>query len=115
MAGLQQLEHFVKQATLWDIGQQFQHGAQWLACFTFQFKPQRTQLGCKSNSTNDSNRVFAISRNGVTNHAQNFLLRVLHAAVIVHQILGLRVVVHGIDREISTGGVFVLRTPYVIS
>ena len=115
MTRLKQLEHFIEQSTLRHICQQAQHGGQRFCCFGFKLETQLTEFGCKPDRTNDADRIFAIPGHWIANHAQDFFIRVLHTAVIIHQILRLRVVVHGIDGEVAAGGVFILRAPYVVT
>ena len=87
MARLKQLEHLIEQATLRDICQQPQHGGQGFCCFGFKLETQLTEFGGKPDGTNDANRIFTIPRHRIANHAQDFFIRILHAAVIIHQVL----------------------------
>ena len=115
MAGLQQLEHFIKQAALRHIGQQGLHGHQGLGGFAFNFEPQAAELGGKTNRPNNTNRVFTVAGGRVANHAQGVLLCVFKAAVVVHHHLTLRVVIHGVDGEVASHSVLVLRAPHVVA
>ena len=115
MPGLQQFEHLVKQTALRHIGQQGGRWGEGFGGFGFQLKAQGAELGRKSDGTDDAHRVFAVTGHRVADHAQHPLFRVLDAAVVVHHDLRLGVVIHGIDSEIATRGVFVLRTPDVVA
>ena len=113
--GLQQLEHFVKQAALWHIGQQLVGLDQGRGGFGVQLEAQRAQFGRKTNGSDDAHRVFAVTRGGVPNHADLALFHVRHAAVVVDHHLRFGVVIHGVDGEVPPRGVFVLRAPDVIA
>ena len=115
VAGLQQLEHFVKQAALGHVGQQALEGGKRAAGFGVELEAQVRELGGKARGADDAHGVFAVARGGVANHAQHALLRVGKAVVVVHHDLALRVVVHGVDAEVAPGGVFVLRPPHVVA
>ena len=115
MAGLQQLEHFVKQPALGHIGQQGTHGHQGFGRLGLQLEAQGAELGRETHGTDDAHRVFPVARGRVADHAQQTLLCVLQAPVVVDHDLGGRVVVHGIDGEITPRGVLVLRAPYVVT
>ena len=115
MAGLQQFEHFVKQARLRHIGQQAAHFAQRCRGFIFKLEPQRIELGGKTHGADDAHRVFAVAQRRVANHADDFFLRVGNAIVVIDNDLGFRVVIHGVDGEVAPCGVFFHRAPDVIA
>ena len=115
MPGLQQLEHFVKQAALRYIVKQlfgFDDGRSGLG---LELETQVAELGGKTHSADDAYRVFAVAGHRVANHAQGFVLGVLESAVVVHHDLGGRVVIHGVDGEVAPHRVFFLRTPDVVA
>ena len=112
VAGLQQLDHLVEQARGRHVVEQRRHGLDRRACLGFDLE---AQLGREAHRADDAHRVFAVARLGVADHAQQLLLGVFQAAVIVDHDLGLRVVVHRVDGEVATRGVFDLRTPDVVA
>ena len=115
MAGLQQLEHLVEHAALRHVGQQSLRGDQRTGGLGLDGEAQAGELGREAHGADDAHRVFAVARGRVADHAQELLLGVLDALVIVHHDLGLRVVVHGVDGEVAARGVFVLRAPDVVA
>ena len=115
VAGLQELEHFVKQAALWHVGQQFLRGHQRRGGFGLQFEAQRRELGGEAHGTDDADRVFAVAGSGVANHADDALFSVFQAAVVVDDDLRFGVVIHGVDGEIAAHGVFFHRAPDVVA
>jgi hypothetical protein len=78
-------------------------------------KPKRRQLGAEAHRADGAHRVFAVARGRIADHAQQLLVRVGDAAVVVHHHARLRVVVHGVDGEVAPRGVLVLRAPDVVA
>ncbi|OQC09210.1 MAG: hypothetical protein BWX79_01475 [Alphaproteobacteria bacterium ADurb.Bin100] len=115
MTGLQQLQHFVKQPALRHIGQQHQRVSQRFSGLGVQRESERTELRGEAHGADDAHRILAVTRRRITDHPQGALLRVLQALVVVHDNLGLRVVVHRVDREIAAHCVFFLRAPDVVA
>ena len=115
MAGLQQLEHFIEQAALRHLVQQRLAQAQRLGRFGLQRKAQVRQLGRKAHGADDAYGVFAVALLGVANHAQHALLCVFNAFVVIDHDLRARVVVHGVDGEVTPRRVLVLRPPDVVA
>ena len=98
-----------------DFGQKFEHALQRRSRFGFQRKPQVTELGSKTHGADDAHWVFAIAGGRVANHAQDFFLGVCDAAVVVNHFARFGVVIHGVDGEVATRSIFVLRTPDVVA
>ena len=73
------------------------------------------ELGREAHGADDAHRVFAVARDRVADHAQQLLLRVLDAAVVVDHDLAHRVVVHRVDGEVAPRGVLDLRAPDVVA
>ena len=115
MAGLQELEHLVEQPALRHLGQQGLGLQQRLGGLGVQREAQARELGAKAHGADDAHRVFAIAHGRVANHADALFLRVLHAAVVVHQHARLGVVVHGVDGEVAPRRVLLLRAPHVVA
>ena len=115
VAGLQQLEHFVKQAALWHIGQQRQRGGNGLAGFGIELETQGVELGAKTHRADDAHRVFAVARGHVANHAQHLFLGVADAVVKIDHHLRLRVVVHGVDAEVAPRRIVLNGAPHVVA
>ena len=115
MAGLQELEHFVEQARLRHVGQQAAHGAQRSRGLVFKLETQGAELGGKTHGADDAHRVFAVARGRVADHAQHAFFRVADAVVIVHHDLRFRVVVHGVDGEVTARRVVLHRAPDVVA
>ena len=115
MAGLQQLEHFVKQTALWHIGQQLERALQGCRGFALQLKAQARQLSSETHRADDAHGVFAVTGGGVANHAQHFFLGVGNAPVVVDDALRFGVVIHRVDGEVTARSVFVLRAPHVVA
>ena len=115
MPGLQELEHFIKQAALRHIGQQGKAFAQRRCGFAVHLEAQRRQLGRKAHRADDAHRVFAVTHTSVANHLEGFVFGVFDTAVVIDQNLRLRVVVHGVDGEVAPDRVFLLRTPDVVT
>ena len=112
---LQQLQHFIKQAALRNVGQQLLRLHQRPGRLGVQLKPQGVQLGSKTHGANDPNRVFTVARSSVPNHAQRFVFGILQTTVVVHHQFGLGVVVHGVDGEVTSNRVFFLWAPNVVA
>ena len=115
MTGLQQLEHFVKQAALRHVGQQLLRFDQGRCRFGFELEAQAAELGGKAHGADDAHRVFAVAGGCVANHADDALFAVFDALVVVHHDLRLGVVVHGVDGEVTAHRVLVLRSPDVVA
>ena len=115
MSGLQQLEHLVEHAALRNVGQQRFERAHGGGRLAVQLEPQAGQLGGKPCGTNDAHRVLTVARGRVTDQPQPSLACIFNAAVVIHHRLRARVVVHGIDGEVATCRIFVLRTPHVVA
>ena len=115
MAGLQELEHLVKQARLGHVGQQAAHLAQRRCGLVFKLKAQCAELGSKTHGTDDAHRVFAVTRGRLANHAQHAFFSVANSVVIVHHDLRFRVVVHGVDGEVTARCVVFHRAPNVVT
>ena len=115
MAGLQQLEHFVKQAALRHVGQQGPRRSQRLQCLGVELETQAGEFGRKTHGADDAHRVFAVAGGGVTDHAQGELFRVADAVVEIDHRLRLGVVVHGVDGEVAPRGVLLDRAPHVVA
>ena len=115
MAGLQEFEHLVKQTRLRHVGQQATHLAQRRGSFVFKFKAQGAELGGKTHGTDDAHRVFAVTRGRLANHAQHAFFSVADTVVIVHHDLRFRVVVHGVDGEVTARRIMLHRAPNVVT
>ena len=115
MAGLQEFEHLVKQARLRHVGQQATHLAQRRGSFVFKFKAQGAELGGKTHGTDDAHRVFAVTRGRLANHAQHAFFSVADTVVIVHHDLRFRVVIHGVDGEVTARRIMLHRAPNVVT
>ena len=115
VAGLQQLEHFVKQAALRHIGQQRLRLHQRCGGLGVECETQRAQFGRKTHGADDPHRVFAVTHRRVANHAQRAFFGVLDTLVVVHHHLRFGVVVHGVDGEVAAHGVFFHRAPDVVA
>ena len=115
MAGLQQLEHFVKQAALWHVGQKRQAFGNGRSGFGVEFEAQRAELGAKAHGADDAHRVFPVAHGRVANHAQGVVFGVFEALVVIDHDLRGRVVIHGVDGEVAANRVFFLRAPDVVA
>ena len=115
MAGLQQFEHFIKQAALWHLCQQGPGLHQRCGGFGLQLETQPIELGGKTYRPDDAHRVFPVTCRRVTNHADHQVFGVLDAMVVIHHDLGLGVVIHGVDGEVTSHRVFFLRAPDVVA
>ena len=115
VAGLQQLEHFVKQAALRHVGQERQAFGNGCGGFGVELEAQRAELGAKAHRADDAHRVFPVAHGRVANHAQGVVFGVFEALVVIDHDLRGRVVVHGVDGEVAANGVFFLRAPDVVA
>ena len=115
MAGLQKLEHFVKQTALRHIGQQGRRSLQRFGGARLQGKAQVVQLGSETHGADDAHWVFAVTGGRVANHAQDTLFGVFQAMVVIDDVARQGVVVHGIDGEVTPRRIFFLRAPDVVA
>ena len=115
MPGLQQLEHFVEQSALRHIGEQVLRLDQRRSGFGLEREAQTAKLRRKTHGTNDAHRVFPVPCGRVANHTQGAVFGILQAMVIIHHHLVQRVVVHGVDGEITPNRVLFLRAPDVVA
>ena len=112
MAGLQQLDHLVEGARLRHVVEQRRHLLDRRARLGLDLE---AELGGEAHGADDAHRVLAVARDRVADHAQQLLLRVLDAAVVVDDDLLHRVVVHRVDREVAPRRVLDLRPPDVVA
>ena len=95
MPGLQQLDHLVEGARRRHVVEQRGQRLDRRARLRLDLE---AELGREADHADDAHRVLAIARRRVADHAQQLLLRVLDAAVVVDDDLAHRVVVHRVDR-----------------
>ena len=112
VAGLQQLDHLVKQPRDRHVGQQRRGLGNRRTGGGLKLEPQ---LGGKTHRADDAHRVFAVARGGVADQAQHPRFDIGQAAVVVHHHLGLGVVIHRVDGEIAARRVLDLRPPDVVA
>ena len=115
VACLQQLEHFIKHAALRHIVQQGQALLQRRSGVSLQLEAQPRQLGRDAHGAHEPHRIFAVALRRIPDHAENALLRIGHALVVVHHDLAFGVVIHGIDGEVAPRSVFFLPAPHVVA
>ncbi len=115
MTGLQEFEHLIKHAALRHVGQQFLRLDQRRRSLCFQRKTQGTELGGEAHRADDAHRILAVASRRVPNHADDAVFHILEPIVVVHHDLGLRVVIHRIDREIAAHRILFLRAPHVVA
>ena len=115
MAGLQELQHFIKQAALRHVVQQRLRLDQRRRGLGVHLEAQAIELGGKAHSADDAHRIFAVARGGVANHAQGVVLGVFEAMVVIDHNLRLGVVVHGVDGEVAPHRVLFHRAPDVVA
>jgi hypothetical protein len=75
----------------------------------------KPSLAAKRHGADDPHRVLAVALRRVADHAQQLLLHVLDAAVVVDHDLAQGVVVHRVDGEVAPLGVLDLRPPDVVA
>ena len=80
MAGLQQLDHLVEGARRRHVVEQRRHLLDRRARLRLDLE---AELGGEAHDADDAHRVLAVARGRVADHAQQLLLRVLDAAVVV--------------------------------
>jgi len=112
MPGLQQLDHLVEHARQRHVGQQRRHRGDRGAGLGLDGE---AQLGGETHRAQDADRILAVAGLRVADHAQHLLARVGQTAVVVHDHLLLRVVVHRVDGEAAARRVLDLRTPDVVA
>ena len=112
IAGGQQFEHFIEQPCLGDIadqGRQLEHRGPGGG---LDFK---TEFGGKAGRAQHPDRVFAVAGGRVADHADDFCLHVGYAVMKIEHFVGNRIVIERIDREVTPGSIFGVRTPDVVA
>ena len=112
MAGLQQLDHLVEHARDGHVGQQRHRLGDRRGGLLLE---REAQLGHEAHRADDAHRVFAVAGERVADQAQQLLLHVGQAVVVIDHHLALGVVVHRVDGEVAPRGVFHLRAPDVVA
>ncbi len=112
MAGLQQLDGLVEQASGRHIGEQIGAGADGRERGRVDIE---AEFGGKAGDAQHAHRVFAVAGGGVADHAQAPLFEVFHAPVVVDHHVADRVVIERVDGEVAALGIVVERAPDVVA
>jgi len=112
MPGHEQLQHFVVQARRRHVLEQRREAPDRRlgGGFDGEAKLRRQPHGAQH-----AHRVFAKARLRVADHAQQVLLQVGHAAVVVDDLLARRVEIQGIDGEVAPARILLLVAEHVVA